>query len=414
MIQPNHRIAAGLLLMGMAVSGCTNNLDITAKNATSTPLVLSVLATKEGETSASKLLETEVLPGSSTGPLRVGEYKVGTMLSAKMALPHGGVTGRSSRELLSKPNPFPMMVEVHTIAAPSMELSDSASIERQITGVAGSYSTPTADIGAFVEQYLGGLFVKNQSGTDVTFTRKIDPSRLGSKVSEKSFMPQIGMTPEYQLTLTTDQANNGNLKAQLPDVVEFKTDFSQSTAYRYDFSMKNTAWRATPNAWYTIERKLSETPEGKKTLSDIKVMLAQYGELYYLDSAFVLGDVSMEVSSAEMLGVDVDVGVEDTMHAGAAFKWRKNSADTKRYNNLILRVRFEQLRPYIEQNPSPSMTKERTAELRAAWTRHGDGTENSMVYSLQKELGFRLDDVRIVPSPAPSTSPLYKIGYKRE
>lgn len=336
------------------LNGCTTVLQVAAKNQTSIPQTLSVLVAEDPQKHPVKKFETEVDANSSITPVVVGDFKPGALVTLKMSLRTGGVTKQTKFTLSSKPDPYLASIESIRINAPAAELSDASAVERQIADISGSYPPPTGDIGAFLLQHLGGLYTRERtSANEIMMRRQIDPQELASAVGLQEFMPAIAPPPEFALSLITDSSNVGIVQAQLPKIFDLKISLSTSEVNQHVFTMKNTAWRMTPHAWYTIERQLQTTPKGKEIYTKILNLLISHQELFYLDSAFVLGDVELNNYSAESIEAEADVTFPPVFtHAGGAYKWAKDSTHRKTYKNIVLRVNYESLRPALVQ-PAP-------------------------------------------------------------
>jgi hypothetical protein len=388
------------------LAGCTTTLLISAKNKTATPLDVAVLVKDDPNAAATRKFTTRLEPDAGLEGAPIGSFKSGTPVEVRLALPSGGITQRSNQALPSSPDPFTMAIEANTIQGEQFDPSDASSIERQVSDVSGSYLSPTADVGALLAQSMGGIYVRQKTGDIITFQRKIDPRVLNAAIGINEFMPDIGKKPEYRLVLKTDETHSAKLKAQIPSVVDFKTDFNQSMAYMYDFTMKDTAWRRTPNSWYAVERGLLATAEGKKTLGDVKALLAQEGELYYLDSAFVMGQVHMEVSSAVLLDMNADISRGTLVSGSAAFNWQKKDADTKDYKNLVLRVSYERLTPALQERVGDAGTI-----MHPLFVEHIDNSLKNEVGTALKSAGKGVGDMIISASRASKISPFTTIRY---
>jgi len=379
-----------LLVIGVLLSaGCKTTLNVTSHNQTAYPLDVSVWVQKDDKATPLQTFQQTVAAGSTLASPAVGKYDVGSKIQIKMAMPTGGVVGRSLFELPSDPDPYQAEITVKTIAAENVDVSDAASIERQITDVTGSTIPPTSDIGTLLSAYLGGIYRKQGE----TFLRIFDPTELGSKVVLGDFMPDTGKGGLYSLKLVIDQANSGSVTGQVPQTVSFNLDWNKSLLYRYEFTMTNTAWHATPYSWHNIEQKLLSSDEGKKILSEVKARIAKGEDLYYLSSGFVIGDMLLNVSTAEAINADANVDASDIIQGGVVFKWHSDNADTKEYRNLVLRVRFDQLNTFIEE---PTGTNGSILTPTLVEREHGV-IENNTAELLQKH-NLTIDDLKIVPS----------------
>lgn len=334
-------------------SGCTTStLNLSAKNETDYPLVLSATLLNDAKDKEGSLIHQESI--SSGKPLpstEIGKFDKKKYVEIKASLPDGPVIKKDIKQLNNDPTDINFIISKNDIGLKHIELTNPSSIENQIISITGSYETPTTDIGSFVNQYLGGIYIMKEESGVIKFSRIYSLSELyGKPVPADDFIPQSSKKGSFSLSTITDESNRAMLQAQFPNFnLSLSVKGGDSKFHKYLFEVQSSAWHALPFGWNTVERKLRQTEDGIEILKNlISIQQNNKIDLYFLTEAFVFESVNIETFKAESLKAEAKLAYADFIDAGIAYHWKGDTEDKKHANNLVFRVKYQTLFPITD------------------------------------------------------------------
>ncbi|MGV4658974.1 hypothetical protein [Burkholderia pseudomallei] len=325
----------------LALTGCPT-FQISGTNNSKHPLVYQ--GTVDGTSDA-------VLPlnvGKSLPVTTVGDYLKGDKVGITVLLPRGGKVSEQYQKLPGRPDPFLLNVNIDSIPGIELDLEDAGDVEKVIEDVSNSFLSPSALVNTIIDAELGGVFLVTDNPEDPAAPQSIPLFRASDlHVTVPANFMEGGQFPmDFHRTMILDKNAAAQVKGEIPTLAKFALDFSTSEIYKFDFTLKNTGWRTLPVSWYSIQKGLQTTAEGRGILDKIKITIAGLKpnqHVYFMDSAYIIGSVDVSNYQSTLLSTSANVDAESYVTLNAAYKFSSTAADTKNDANIVMRVRYQDL-----------------------------------------------------------------------
>jgi hypothetical protein len=341
------------LVMGSVVvlGGCTT-FQYSGQNNLSTPVIYTASVDGEGKAS------TSVNPGSSLSAQTIGDFRRGKKVQVDISLVNGGRIATAYTLLPSKPDPFLLnLVTPPTIPGTSIDLNKESNVTQALkeaanVDISNSYSSPAATIDNLAVAAFNGVWKVTLDASDPEHPNWggaaiISPADLGSAVPTKTFLSsKSDDAASYYSQMYLDKEGEAKVAVVIPTVGSLGLNYNQADIYQVNLTFKDVGWRTSPVSWYSLQRRLSGSEDGKAILANLATKFSQLSSnerLVYLNAACILSGIDATAYQMNKLGIDADVNASTIFTASGAYSHSTTQKTEQKADNSVYRVRYQVL-----------------------------------------------------------------------